>query len=503
MNKTILLITILSIGCASVQTLSGGEKDQYPPIVLHVYPDSAALNSTDPTILFTFNEYIKTTKLSDLLIISPSQVASPTIAVKGKKLKITLNDSLLDNTTYTIQFNGSIIDNNEGNPLNSYTYLFSTGNYIDSLYYSGTVRDIQTNKPIADCNIHLYTNFNDSNILQGKPAYITRTDDAGNFRLGNLPLDSFQAVALLDNNKNLLLDEDDLVSLNTIIYPTESNDTLYLFPNENVSKHKPKLLKSSPGIYKIGNNRHLANSTLFLSINNTPIEFYLSPSKDTIIAYYTPLQDTSNIQIIIDSDTTLFQKITTISNLSYTPQLSVTKLIDHIHLSSKTPIDSIDQTKITPYLDSVTTTLTQLNSTPTDVHFSADPIPNRLVLLNGAITDVFGKKSVADTFILTPTHLTSTNLKLQINVTDTTNLILQLFRGDKLIKQKLTSNSQLFNFNHLLAGDYRCLIITDKNSNGIWDTGNTLISKSPEKIQITASFEIRENWDKELIINVE
>ena len=149
------------------------------------------------------------------------------------------------------------------------------------------------------------------------------------------------------------------------------------------------------------------------------------------------------------------------------------------------------------------TTLTQLNSTPTDVHFSADPIPNRLVLLNGAITDVFGKKSVADTFILTPIHLTSTNLKLQINVTDTTNLILQLFRGDKLIRQKLTSNSQLFTFKHLPAGDYRCLIITDKNNNGIWDTGNTLISKSPEKIQITASFEIRENWDKELIINVE
>ena len=111
--KYILPIILLLFSCASVQQLDGGDKDITPPQVQSVFPDSASLNVKSKIISFTFDEYISTTKTNELLIISPSQKINPTIESKGKKLIITLNDSLLPNTTYTIQFNRSVIDINE------------------------------------------------------------------------------------------------------------------------------------------------------------------------------------------------------------------------------------------------------------------------------------------------------------------------------------------------------------------------------------------------------
>ena len=163
--KYILPFILILFSCASVQQLDGGDKDVTPPQVQSVFPDSASLNVKSKIISFTFDEYISTTKTNELLIISPSQKTNPTIESKGKKLIITLNDSLLPTTTYTIQFNGAIIDINESNPLIDYNYIFSTGSYLDSLSIQGLVKDIITNKPCDGCNVHLYKTINDSLVL--------------------------------------------------------------------------------------------------------------------------------------------------------------------------------------------------------------------------------------------------------------------------------------------------------------------------------------------------
>jgi len=502
MKNTLFLAALFLIGCASVQSLNGGEKDITPPKVIKVSPDSASTNATATSIVFTFDEYIKTTKISELLLISPSQKISPTITVKGKKLIIDINDTLLNNTTYTIQFNGSILDNNEGNPLLDYNYMFSTGNYIDSLFYTGHVKDIITNEPLKDCNIQLYTTFNDSNILNTKPDYITRTDSQGNYNLTNLPSDSFLSIALLDNNNNLILDNEDLVSINKTIFPTQLADTFYVFKNENSSRHKPKLLKTSPGIYIIENNRHLANSAIDLSINDTSVKFNLSLNKDSLIAYYTPLKDTNRIQIIIDQDTSNFIKITNISNMSYVPSVDISTNKQTVVLTLQTPIKNIDTSKFILTTDSNFIPFSIYKTSPITITITSLIHPTRLILQPNAITDVFDQYIKSDTFDIPPVIITSTNFKLKINTQDTTTVILQLKRGKKLIEQHSFRHDKIFNFKNLPAAKYRVLLITDANDNTIWDTGNTLISKLPEHILISKEFEIRENWDKELIINL-
>jgi hypothetical protein len=502
MKNILFLVILFLIGCASVQSLDGGKKDITPPKVLKVFPDSASTNSTATSIVFTFDEYIKTTKVSDLLLISLSQLTSPTVTVKGKKLIIKLNDTLLNNTTYTVQFNGSVIDNNEGNAILNYNYIFSTGNYIDSLFYTGHIRDILTNKPVENCNVQLYTTFNDSNVLNTKPDYITRTDDQGNYNLTNLPPDSFLAIALLDENKNLLLDEGDYVSINRTVLPTQLTDTLYVFINENSKRHKPKLLKSSPGIYIIKNNRHLANSKIKLSINDTQVDFNLSRSKDSIVAYYTPLSDTSNVQVIIDKDTSLLTKTNNLSELSYTPTVKLSVSQQDLILKLQTPISTLDTSKFILLKDSTTIPFSISNTSPVKLTITASEYPTKLILIKNAITDVLNNTVKGDTFNITAVEALTSNFNLQVNTIDTTSMILELRQGKTLIRQHLFQNNKSFNFTNLPAATYRVIIITDLNNNAIWDTGNTLISKLPEPILISKEFEIRENWDKELIINV-
>ncbi len=79
--------------------------------------------------------------MSKQLIVSPPLSSSqyklyPTTGA-SKKISLVLNDSLMDNTTYTFNFGESIIDFNEGNPTPFLTYTLSTGATIDSLYIKG------------------------------------------------------------------------------------------------------------------------------------------------------------------------------------------------------------------------------------------------------------------------------------------------------------------------------------------------------------------------------
>ena len=96
-------------------------------------------------IRLTFDEFVKLDKVSDQLIISPpldksSYEVKPLSGVT-KKVFLEFIDSLEAETTYSINFGNSIKDNNEGNSLTFFSYTFSTGETIDSLYVRGNISD--------------------------------------------------------------------------------------------------------------------------------------------------------------------------------------------------------------------------------------------------------------------------------------------------------------------------------------------------------------------------
>ena len=147
----IYFISITGTGCAQIGAPTGGPRDSLPPELVNALPKLMTTNFKGNKITLNFNEYIDVQDVSNNLLVSPLPKTNPIIDYKLKTVTVKLKDSLIDNTTYTINFGNAIKDNNEGNPFKNFTYVFSTGKTIDSLQISGNVIIAQTGK--ADSTI--------------------------------------------------------------------------------------------------------------------------------------------------------------------------------------------------------------------------------------------------------------------------------------------------------------------------------------------------------------
>ncbi len=143
-----LLTFSLFTSCARMGSPDGGWFDDDPPVVIGSEPADQSTNVKSKKIAILFNEYIKLEDATNKVIVSPPQLEVPEIKAAGKKIIVELQDTLKENTTYTIDFSDAISDNNEGNPMGSYTYSFSTGDHIDTMEVSGYVLDASNLEPI-------------------------------------------------------------------------------------------------------------------------------------------------------------------------------------------------------------------------------------------------------------------------------------------------------------------------------------------------------------------
>ena len=160
---------LLLTSCAKRGYITGGLADTLPPVVLKCIPENFSTNFDAKEIKITFDEYIKLNKINQNLIISPPFDTQPEIIPAGaatKTVTIKLLDSLKANTTYSFNFGQSIADNNEGNVLTDFKYIFSTGSYIDSLKVQGSIKESYNFKKDNFISVMLYDaiTFNDSTV---------------------------------------------------------------------------------------------------------------------------------------------------------------------------------------------------------------------------------------------------------------------------------------------------------------------------------------------------
>lgn len=202
----ILFVGLLLTGLFSCANRSmgpqGGPKDVTPPKYLKSKPANAQLNVKTNELELEFNEFIALDKPGEKIIISPPQVLPPTIRTAGKKVLVTLNDSLLPNTTYSVDFTNAIIDITERNALNGFTYSFSTGNTIDSLQIAGVVLDAQNLNPLSNMIVGIYDNLHDTAFVKTAPLRVARTDDTGWFSIKSVKAGSYHIFALNDLNRD-------------------------------------------------------------------------------------------------------------------------------------------------------------------------------------------------------------------------------------------------------------------------------------------------------------
>ncbi len=187
----------------------GGPKDVDPPIMIKAVPPNNSTNFIPrKSIVITFDEYIKLVDIFSELIISPPLENHAVATVKGTKVVVELPKEVsFDSTTYTISFGNAITDNNEGNILENFSYVFSLRDYLDSMSVEGRIVNSFDYKPSEErFVVMLYKNLNDSAPLLERPQYIDRTDDDGNFAINNVETGTYRLFALKDANANLIFD---------------------------------------------------------------------------------------------------------------------------------------------------------------------------------------------------------------------------------------------------------------------------------------------------------
>lgn len=195
-----LLVFLLLVSCAKMGQPDGGWFDETPPKVIGASSADGAVNVNQKKINIYFDEFIKLDNPSEKVVVSPPQLEQPEIKGAGRRIQISLVDSLKANTTYTIDFSDAISDNNEGNPMGNYTYSFSTGAAIDTMEVSGHVLESENLEPIKGILVGLYADHADSAFRTKPMLRVSRTDSRGRFVIKGVAPGSYRIYALQDQD---------------------------------------------------------------------------------------------------------------------------------------------------------------------------------------------------------------------------------------------------------------------------------------------------------------
>ena len=284
----ISLIVVFFAGCAKIVTPTGGPKDVQHPLIKEINPVNYSTNFNSKIVKIEFDEFIQLKDLKQNLIISPLMDTQPDIRVKGKSLHIKFEESLDDSTTYNMYFGNSLQDYNEGNPIDNFQYVFSTGEKIDSMSVQGIVLNSFNLLPEKDVFVMLYNSDYDSIPYKEIPNYISKTNEEGVFRINNIKMGAFKIFCLRDLNKNYLFDmpDEDIAFTDTLIHfdlvYQEYLDTIYL-TDSLVFNEDLKISNISPIdtiISSIDTLYSIPDLTLLLFNENKAVQYLANSKRD-------------------------------------------------------------------------------------------------------------------------------------------------------------------------------------------------------------------------------
>jgi len=437
---------MLITGCAQIGAPTGGAQDTASPVLVRSVPENKKLNFAGNKLTFTFNEYVELQEIAANVLISPLQKNTPSINSSLKTVTLKFKDSLLPNTTYSINFGNAIKDINEGNVLNNFTFLFSTGNNIDSLSITGKVLMAINGAIDSSLLVLLYRNAPDSAVTTRRPNYITRIKGDGSYTFNNLPADKFKVYALKDGDGNKWYNaKTEVFAFNKEEIDTRFSDSaspLYAYPETIQAAIVPYVKKVAEKKLNFINNMVSGAQDLLepleLTFNNT----LKIINTDSIILCDTNFVSMSKGNIIVDST----------------------------------------RKKIT---------------------ISQKWLPNQdlqLIVLTGAAEDSAGNKLSKNDTLRFYTKNTNQYGSLKItfkNIELSKHPLMQFMEGQN-IKFTFPILSTVWENKMMLPGEYELRILFDENNNGIWDPGNYETNKQPEKgMTLPQKITLKADWENE------
>lgn len=222
----LIIVVILVVKCAHPIAPTGGPEDVKPPTVIGTTPENGNPNFRTNKFSISFDEFVSIENIQQAALISPPMSEMPEFRVKGKSVNVKFMEDLKPNTTYSVYFGDAIVDITEKNPVINYTYIFSTGDYVDSLSLSGYVIDALDLKPIEGAFVMLYKDNNDTIVFDSLPYYIvpyylSKTNIDGRYQFNGLSDDDYLLFAISDQNSNYIFDQpgEQIAFLDSLIRP--------------------------------------------------------------------------------------------------------------------------------------------------------------------------------------------------------------------------------------------------------------------------------------------
>lgn len=521
-----LAITASLFSCAQIKPLTGGEKDIKPPQETKSTPPNGTANFKENNIIIEFDEYIKLTNISSQLIVSPLMETPPEISVKGKKLAIKLKSELTPNTTYSINFGNTISDITENNIFPNYKYVFSTGTFIDSLSYVGTVVNSFDLSKKEKIYVLLYDQLEDSVPLKELPRYVALTDKEGKFSITNIAEGSYKLFAINDINGNYLFDlpneaigfKNEIITLNA----SKADNIISLFEEENQKQYVVKAMHTTYGKIDIVLNNPTEALNIFPLKKDTTNVFknwsVLESNKDgdslTVWVKEDVIKNFENIALEIKDknktiDTVSFDLISKneLKNTFLNTTTNIKKsfnLNQNIFIAITRPFSKYNSKNILLYEDSALTTnsfFTDIGLRKFELTYEFKENTNyQLFIPPNTFEDIYGlKNDTVKVNFKTKKESDYGTINLSIKPNFKENYILQLYKKDKLVNESYLSNEQKKQYKYLLPGSYSLKLIVDRNEDKKWTTGNYLEGLQPEKVIFyEKEISIKANWDNDI-----
>lgn len=218
----VVAAALLLAACASIGRPEGGPRDMTPPVVVSSTPAPGSVNVSNGRIDIVFDENIILDDPMNKIVVSPPQKKQAQISSNGRRVRITLRDTLRDSTTYTVDLADAVRDLNEGNILDGLAIDFSTGPSIDTLMISGIVFEGRTLEPAQGMIVGVYSTPVADTALTTLPMdRITKTNALGRFTIRNLKPGSYRVFAINDLNHDFHWDRsEDIAFLDRDISPS-------------------------------------------------------------------------------------------------------------------------------------------------------------------------------------------------------------------------------------------------------------------------------------------
>jgi len=521
------LLLLMTVKCAKRASPTGGPRDSIPPVLVNATPKLNTTFFDKEGFTLTFDEYVTLKDVSKQLIVSPPLSSSqykvyPTTGA-SKKISLVLNDSLMDNTTYTFNFGESIVDFNEGNPTPFLTYTLSTGATIDSLYIKGKVTDAFEKDTETFISLQLYpvdSIYKDSTIYTQKPLYVTSTLDTTVYRFQNLRAGKYNLIALQDLAGNYLFDQgvDKIGFVNQLIeLPQDSIIDLKLFKEKtNFSWDAPYFINDHHvalayyGEYEAQPYKMISEvpstfeSLVTKNREKDSLNFWFKGATLDSIKFELEIRDTLRTK-------TAFLKEPIEDSLVISQFTKGTlRLKNLFELSSNLPVTTVDNSRLLVTNVDTVPIPAQLKIMENYDRIAIDfeVLPNdryTVTLYPNALEDFWGRTH--DTLV----YRTSTkkiedygNIYLRVQHDSPHPYLIELLNNNKVVRRydSLVPGNN-YSFELLDAGKYTVRLIEDANNNKLWDTGDYLEKIQPEKvIYYWKEIDLRANWDMNETFNI-